>query len=105
MPNKVLIDTGAVLMTGIDATETQAINEQQRWQKINMGSGIRAVEVTDINKQKYLLLVNFTKTPKNVKLRAVSSTCRLIRLTCPEKTVIANELALKPFTAYLLKTV
>jgi hypothetical protein len=80
-PNKVLIDTGVVLMTGIDAAETQAINEQQRWQTIDMGVGIRALEVTDANNQKYLLIANFT-----------------------ENQIKINELSLKAFSAHLSRT-
>ena len=79
-PNKILIDTGAVLMTGIDAAETRKINDQQRWQTIDMGTGIRAVEVSDANNQKYRLIANFTKN--EIKI---------------------DELLLKAFSAHLSK--
>lgn len=65
-PNKNLIDTGAVLMTGIDAAETRKINDQQRWQIIDMGPGIRAVEISDTNNQRYRLIANFNN--KKVKI-------------------------------------
>ena len=79
-PNKVMIDTGAVLVSGIDAAETLKVNDQQRWQTIDMGTGIRAIKVTDANNQKYLLIANFNKN--KIKI---------------------NGLSLKPFTARLLK--
>ncbi len=69
-PNKVLIDTGAVLMTGINVAKTQTINSQQRWQTINMGVGIRAVEISDANNQRYRLIANFNN--KEVKIDKLS---------------------------------
>ncbi len=95
-PNKVLIDTGAVLMTGINAAETQKLNEQQSWQKIDMGVGIRAIAVTDANNQKYLLIANFTEEEKSVDLTIFPSIQQLLSLS-------STRLSLKPFTAQLLK--
>ena len=86
-PNKIVIDTAFMLMTGIDATATKTANEQQLWQTIAMGAGIRAVTGHDTNGQKYLLIANFTKTTKNVDLTPLSSTHQLISLTLPEKTI------------------
>ena len=91
-PHKVLIDTGAILMTGINATETQKLNEQQSWHKIDMGVGIRAVIVTDANNQKYLLIVNFTEQEKSIDLTPWSLSHQFSSLTSPEKNIQENEL-------------
>jgi hypothetical protein len=104
-PNKVVIDTAFMLMTGIDATATKKVNEQQRGQTIAMGAGIRAVTVSDANGQKYLLIANFTKATKSVDLTPLSPTHQLISLTLPEKTIQNNELPIEPFSAQLLKII
>lgn len=90
-PNKIVIDTGVVLMTGLDAAETKKLSRQQHWKKIDMGSGIRAVSVADINEQQYLLIANFTTAPKEVDLTAF-----------PTENIHENKLLIKPFTGCLL---
>lgn len=104
-PNKVVIDTAFMLMPGTDVATTKKINEQQRWQTIAMGTGIRAVTVNDAHGQKYLLIANFTQAAKRVDLTPLSSTHQLINLTSPEKTIKENELPIEPFSARLLKII
>ena len=94
-PNKVLIDTGCVLMTGVNATETKKINEQQSWQKINLGLGIRAVTVIDSNTQRHLLIANFTKKEMQVDLTSISSLHQF-------SGTLPGKLYFKPFSAQLL---
>lgn len=103
--NKVVIDTGAVLMTGIDAAETQVINDQQQWQTIDMGTGIRAVKVTAANNQEYILIANFAETKKNVDLSAILSSHQLTSLNIPETAIKTNRLSLEAFTANLFKLI
>jgi hypothetical protein len=102
-PNKTVIDTGAVLMTGIDAAETGSINAQQRWRSIELGTGIRAVWVVDANNREYLLAANFTESKKNIDLSSVLANCSLTNLSFTEKPVNTAELSLKPFTARLFR--
>ena len=55
----------------------------------------------DANKQKHLLIANFTEEEKQVDLTLVASLGKLESLTCPGKNIHGNELLLKPFTAHL----
>ncbi|MFA7231461.1 MAG: hypothetical protein WC071_09345, partial [Victivallaceae bacterium] len=91
-PNKIVIDTGVVLVTGIDAVEAKKLSKQQRWHSVDMGTGIRAVRVADINNQQYLLIANFSNESKEVYLTNLHT-----------ETAHGNKLPMNPFTGCLLK--
>jgi hypothetical protein len=102
-PHEVLLDTGAVLMTGVDAEASKNINEQKRWKTLDLVTGIRAITAIDTNEQKYLLIANFSEKTKNVDLSSVAMSNKLRDMACPEKSIQGNELSLNPFTARLLR--
>ncbi len=100
-PGEVVIDTASILMTSINAATTKIIAEQPRWQSVDMGVGIRALTISDINRQQYLLIANFSQIAKNINLLPYTTQYCLLNLTAPGN--VLPEQQLKPFTAQLFK--
>ena len=98
-PRQAVIDTGAVLMVGIDAAETKKIDNQQSFKSITSIPGIRAINVTGTDNKEYLFIANFSQEDKVVKLKDLSIAGTYSGMTSNKEI---NEVALKPFTAKLL---
>lgn len=94
-PRKTIIDTGAVLMVGLDAEETR--KKQSDFRSIPMGSEIRAVSAIGMDNRKYLLIANFNHN--TVTLPMCKKYASLNHPGKPE-----GELRLTPFAAELLVT-
>ncbi|MDD5728417.1 MAG: hypothetical protein PHV59_07645 [Victivallales bacterium] len=96
-PGKTVIDTGAVLMTGIEAAATR--KQQAHFRPIPVAPGIRALSAVGADKRKYLLIANFSRKAAKLPVQAFAAE-RYVSLNHPEKT--EKELRLEPFTAALL---
>ena len=97
--HETVIDTGAVLMIGINARKTQRMSKQQRFKSITSILGIRAVDVTGIDGKKYLLIANFSQEDKVLNLKDIPITGKYTNLDNNEEI---KGLTLKPFTTKLL---
>jgi hypothetical protein len=102
-PEKVIIDTGAILFSGINSSETRMLSNQKFFESIEVGSGIRTVKVTGADNVKYLFIANFTTESKSVDLTKISEKEEFVSLSSGKDQIQAGKFKLNPFTAQLFK--
>ena len=97
-PRQAVIDTGAVLMVGINAAETKKMSSQQHFKLITSIPGIRAVNVIGTDNKEYLFIANFSQEDKVVNLKDF----QIGEYADLNSAKAIKELALKPSAAKLL---